>query len=776
MSVDDTEQPASLHMSTDPAWCAAVLLKSNRLVGTLDGTGDSSADRASLFHFNDCLVAMAADLGECDLQHEPLDAMRAVSHLRKTIAVTLREAEQPRRLTRDGPLLTFATFDLLATAAGSCVLDTPAAIHDTATQGMAALRAACEQFAEFLHDVSVPHPLMNTMQSVATQKLVRRALSMQVLTNFFDSSRFACGAKAATESFGASWNAPPIEEHTRAAMGRTDAYMAMRLYTALQTVLAMMMMGVAKHCEESKEGGDRDEWDQTAMGKAVVELRARIGSALAWYDGEKRTQAQERGRTYTAQTPGCVASLQEQAAALATAVAGNALLYDAWVCGLGSAKLFKIPTHNLRWVGYNATYTFWAAVGTATEIRHVHYEGAQHRRVVGVEYAATIVGAMVLGSALDEKYRPLVQLSSSMRTAMEVVAHPASPCSAWPPMSNFYGRDYAETERKVTAKAAREGKDPEGREVGESFGYRLEWMGYLSKLGTGHQVRVQTRTTGMASRVVAAVTSLARAEALATEGASAMPMLSGNAIHHMHGVALAAEPLLDGSALIERGDAAYCRFLHMEAQVGSDDNPTSERAIKGLFVDKIIEKVAPLFKAWSGAALATEPFHEFFAEVWKRFNANMCKQGSPWADKVKRWLAHYAAGTHPSRASGEGKLIHPWRVMHLQRAVARALLEERYGEEKIFPLSSTDKAAARLQRGLLGSLIDVYDYAPWGAHLVRRFCSMDDGHRMAKRKREGVGSTSTPVPRPVPHAPLAPSVGPPGSPSARRAAPVASFD
>ena len=158
---------------------------------------------------------------------------------------------------------------------------------------------------------------------------------------------------------------------------------------------------------------------------------------------------------------------------------------------------------------------------------------------------------------------------------------------------------------------------------------------------------------------------------------------------------------------------------------------------KQLFVERVLERTSPMFKGWSGGVLVAESYHDFFAEVWKRFNDSLRHEGSPWHAKIVSWLEHYAAGTVPTRANGASKLIHPWRAQRLQQSVARMLLEERYGESVVQTLATSEtRAAARLYRALLGGVIEVYDYVPWASHLVRRFCTMQPHRVAAKRRRE----------------------------------------
>jgi len=156
---------------------------------------------------------------------------------------------------------------------------------------------------------------------------------------------------------------------------------------------------------------------------------------------------------------------------------------------------------------------------------------------------------------------------------------------------------------------------------------------------------------------------------------------------------------------------------------------------KTLFTDTIVERVSAPYKEWSGGVLITDVYGDFFAEVWCRFNANMRHEGSPWGAKLERWLAHYENGTTPPRASGESKLIHPWRAVFLMRSVAQTLLAETHSDDKIKTFSDANtRAALRVQRSLIASLIRVLDHAPWAAHIIRKFCV----HSERKRRRDQV--------------------------------------
>jgi len=717
-------------------WVADLVLKANRLVGKYPGLLDTPEQREHTLSFTSTFMLGMAK-GE-RVESEAHDVIYCMSQLRKAISALIAEAGTP--LHSDKAHLSYTAFDWLQSAARqqsalAQALSDSSTLRHVCVKGVMVLRAALSDAATYYMDgegVPIGGSLMETMMGDEMPKLVCRALSTQFLATLFDCTRLAAGARLANRAFGDEL-APLTDDVRRCELARADAYMAMRLYKSLELVVAMMMMGVAKRAENA---GKRDTWSLSAEGKEVIALRTSIGETLKAYDNSKREPAARAGKSYTAQTPGCVAALQEQAALLAAHInEPNSALYTALVAGLGEAQLFSIPTRlsPLRGITPNSKYTFWEATAAVAELHIPKYPHGNDGRVPSFEAATTMTASMVMTSAL-EKLEPLVQASGSMRAAMQEAS------KAWPPSTNFYGRDYAETERKITAKAAREGRDPEGREVGESFGYRLEWMGYLAN---GAPPRPVSRGGwDDQSRLAASITTLSRVEMLTSEGGrTPLPIPSGNAIHHIHGVGLSVDPgLIEArwkllgrsprqSPYYEVGDDRYRQLA--AHHIG---DPLMR---KQLFVERVLERTAPMFKGWSGGVLVAEPYYDFFAEVWKRFNDSLCHESSPWSGKIRRWLEHYEAGTTPPRANGEAKLIHPWRAQHLQQAIARTLLEETYGETTVLALATPEsRASTRLFRALLSSVIEAYDYAPWASHLVRRFCTMEEHRAAAKRKRE----------------------------------------
>ena len=479
-----------------------------------------------------------------------------------------------------------------------------------------------------------------------------------------------------------------------------------------------------------------------------------------------------------------MAALQEQAATLAMRAhyeEHDHGLHEALVCALSETGMFDVQVSAQGPVAKRCTY--WHAVRLVAAARKDAWTGHADQRVAPLLAAMQQVwSAFVFGQAHDGG-PTLVSATPAMAKAMRQAMEPA------PPVENFYGRDYAETDRKVLARAVKEGRDPQGREAGEAFGYRLEWMGMLSG---ERPVRAPVAPTAEATaRARAAITSMAVGEALVRAGAPvrALPIASGNAIHYMHAVAAAKEPSqlrlvwVAGrhpahSFLLDKGDPKHAgAVLQTDARITATAretrSPSHYLLRKQAFVEKVAERTAVPFRAWSGGALATDAYHAFFSEVWRRFNENLKRPGTPWSDKIARWLEHYEAGTTPARANGEAKLIHPWRVMYLQQSVARTLLEEEWGESTILKMQTSDeRAAARMHRALLHRLITVYDYPPWASHLIRRFCSMDE-HR-ARRRREDTDPPPVPPPSPPSSLP-APKRARSGSPSLAHPPPSAAW-
>lgn len=740
-------------------WVADVLLKGNRLLSVLPGLGETADDRDRLDNYNLHLVHMAAGshrLGagpnsnpEAD-EHYTRELVTALSQLRRAVNSQLRAAGT-RETSDHNKHFSYAAFDWLRAAASDdlgAARPPPQPIYEnapkcfepyadmimqaedtiaTAEGGLKKLRAFLEDLTSHFMEVEVTERAqhaMDILKSSAVDRLVRGALNMQLLVCFFDSARLAAGARATHASW--SRHQDLSSDVVRAEEGRTSAYMAMRLYAALEIVVAMMMMGCAR---KAQDDGNRDAWPDTPAGKAVLAYRQQVGAVLTAYDSHKRAAAEQAQRTYTAQTAGYVAALQEQAASLSMhAIEGDGALFEGLALGFGSAEVILMP-QLMPTNSKDNRHTLWHAIGWACHERM----RSEHETEWSLQGAMAATVSTLVFHAVDPKTKSVMHFTDAMRKAMtEASRH-------WPSVSSFYGRDYQDTERKVSSKAAREGRDPHGRETGEAFGYRVDWMGYLS----GTSVRPKAPPSAeVDARVSAAISSAAVVEGLFADSANRMPIASaGNAIHVIHGASLTMEPQqlarahhagrVESSFMFDPLDERH--KLRMATLCADIKNQPLEW--KGVFSERVVERVANPFKAWSGGALATEMWHGFFAEVWKRFNDNLRREGGPWADKLKRWMDHYQAGTTPPRANGEAKLIHPWRVMFLQKGVAGALLTELYSEAKVLTAGSTRmRTALRVQRSLLTTFIASYDFAPWAAHIIRRLCAPDE--QRAKRRRE----------------------------------------
>lgn len=791
-----------------PLWMADVLLKGNRLLGTSPGGCDTAQQRGWHAAYNRLLIEMASGAPDADVGAQGNDSSGCISHevvkhtiasmslQRRAIAARLRGATDPlTRAAHDAH--SFAAEDWLLTAvdadADALALGSESKSFSVAERGVGRLRALLADLSATYMDTELSpraSRAMSTLTSSATTRIVRNALTMQAVVRLFDCGWLATGARINRAVFGEG-AAPVGADVPRAEAGRADAYAAMRLCTGLQAIVALMMMGASRRYEGAD--GNRGRWATTPMGRAVLDYREEVALALSAYDNTKRRTAADGGHAYKAQTPGYVAALQEQAATLAMRAhyeEHDHGLHEALICALRDPGMFEV-----RLPGVSASRcTFWQAVGHVADARAGAWTGHADGRTASVGAAMQQVwSSLVFGQGATEAWSadasaatPLISPTPAMVKAMRQAMQYA------PPVENFYGRDYAETERKVLARAIKEGRDAQGREAGEAFGYRLEWMGMLS--GERAVRAAVAATAESTARVRAGITAMATSEALATASGGAMralPIASGNAIHYMHAVAAAKEPsqlrLVWGagrhpahSFLLDKGDPKNAgAVLQRDASIAATPRDLKLDTLylqrKQAFVEKVAERTAVPFRAWSGGALATDAYHAFFSEVWRRFNDNLKRPGTPWSDKIARWLEHYEAGTTPARANGEAKLIHPWRVMYLQQSVARALLEEAWGESSVLKMQTpAERAAARMHRALLHRLITVYDYPPWASHLIRRFCSMDE-HR-ARRRREDGNAPSPSPPSPPDTAPEPPPLPPPkraraGSPSLARPAP-----
>ena len=537
-----------------PLWVADVILKGNRLLGTAPGACETAQQREWHAAYNRWLVQMASGGGAAAADRDsPQDqamvchTIASLSALRRATGQRMRAATDPlTKATND--LHSFAAKDWLLAASGqdpdALALGSAQREHETAERGMGRLRALLTDLSVAYMDAEPSERAeraIETLMSEATARIVRNALTMQAVVGLFDSARLATGARINLAVFGEG-GAPLCADVPRAEAGRADAYAAMRLYAGLQTIVALMMMGASRRYEGTD--GHRGRWAEKPLGRAVLGYREEVARALQAYDGTKRRSAVEAGHVYKAQTPGYVAALQEQAATLAMRAhyeEHDEGLHEALICALSEPGMFDVCLPGGARV---ARCTFWQAVREVSEARTDAWTGRADQRVAPLCAAMQQVWSAFLfgvgepepSAGAEAAPPPLVAPTPAMCKAMRQAMESA------PPVANFYGRDFAETERKVIARAAKEGRDPQGREAGEAFGYRLEWMGLLSG---ERAVRPPVASTGESTaRVRGAITAMAMSEAFATAGGGsrALPIASGNAIHYVHTVAAAKEP------------------------------------------------------------------------------------------------------------------------------------------------------------------------------------------------------------------------------------------
>lgn len=737
-------------------WIADLILKVNACVGAFEELQDDDESRRNQLQFGRLLSEIAGASLAFDAVMDIGQARCIVytaSKIRRGIATHLRAAQC---LELDGNVVQFplAAYDLLTSAASDLPMECARAefqparrvgegseLANQSESTMRLLHSGLDKLRSVLTDASLIYAdaenidasvdVMKIMCGRQTLTLVRNALNARAVVCFFDSVRVATGVMASSHALGHDF-AAAIPDVKRAAIGRADAYAVQRLYRALELIVAAMMMGQAQRAEES---GHRDAWSDTSTGQEILRTRHEIGECLRAYDAQKRATAARAHRTYCAQTPGYVSLLQEQAAniMLKTQESGSQM-HRAIIDALSLPRLFRLQygtcdEQECRW-------SYWEAVDRIQVWREEAFAATNDRRVAPISNAIAMVGGSAVMSATDRSLNLPVMLTTSAHEAMRMAS------KEWPPMSNFYGKDYALTERKVTAKAAKHERDP--REVGEALGYRTEWVGFLS--GARDCKRQAEKGVHADSRFRGAITSLAHAEMLGRDlpdgvYSSPMPAPYGASIHNLHGVALSMEPALlraaaeaghpDRSHLFEHADAHYNdRMCALDERMGfAESSAIYDRIVleRRIVLQDRIEKVSTAFKSWSGGAVATDLFHPFFLEVWRRFNANLRAESSPWHSVVQEWVQHYAAGTEPKRQGGASKLMHPWKCMHLQRGVARALLEEWVGEPVVRRTESAEaRSAMRIQRCMLESVIALYDFAPWASHVMRRFCSIDE--------------------------------------------------
>jgi len=723
----------------DECSCAGILLKANLLIGAFDGLLGNDEERFHALNFGNVLISMAQSPNvkfEGDLYGSVfcISQIRRVINSRLCAARSKSSASDSASASASDSFLSFAALDLLYAAfsinSTDRIEDTP--ILYLCTQGEQALRGVLSDISLFYVDKTTDRSalgssLVDKFSCVRTCQIVARALTTQVLASLFDSTRLAAGARIANTVFGDEL-APLHADVERAEMARADAFAVSRVYAALNLVVALMFMGCAKRAEQE---GSRDSWSSSSVGRAAIEFRDDVGDILKSYDEKRRSVVSapsgpsgEGRRAYSAQTPGSVAALQERAAFLAlNTLEENSQLLEAMYLGFGSAKVFRISA-DLEF----GKCTYWAAVSKLASLRENCYAGHSDGRVCPVFNSILTMNSMILPSAiaiiqqksavsaaaspsspsLEGAPGGLVHLTESMQLAMLETS------KNWPSVDVFFGREFRDSRRKIAAKAKRENRDSNGRETGEMLGYSAEWARYLV---TGPPNAIRHATSGV--RVGAAVTSLAASESLARDGISS-PLVApfGNSAHLMHAVSLTCDPtnIKQKTRLVERGDDAY------RAALAAAD--PLER--KKLFAERIVERATVHFKEWSGAAIATDMFGEFFAAVWAKFNAQIRLQNSA---TVEIWKRHYLSNSTPMR--GDSKLMFAWKVMNEQKKIA-VDFSRVWFDERIAKVDNSDELVAeRLNFSLVFQFIKVMDFAPFAQHIQKFFC----GKRESKKRR-----------------------------------------
>lgn len=770
-----------------PEWCAAFLVKANRLLGVYHGLLDTPEQRDNAITFNLYMTRLISDEGADEMADGMSDGMTdgvsekesashpshlhgvlyTVSQLRKAIskrvetASALGELEEPYRSEL---ALSYGALDWLNAAAHTTTSDitsalrSPTKLYDLCVYGNTVIRKAVSDASKYYMESNVEQPaiittLTNRTSLRCTRRLVTRCIVMHTLTTLFDGTRLAAGARLANRAFGDALS-PLVDDVRRAELGRSDAYAIMRIYCCLELIVAITMMGAARLSQDIS----RDEWINTPAGRDILAFRKNVGDTLKAYDDAKRKSAADSQRAYTVQTSGYAAALHEQAALFVAHInEPGRPLYDALVAGF-TTKLFCDATSDLvgnsRAISATPPKSFWHAAMSLVRLHEARCTQGNTHRIIPLETAVAVVMATVVfdcarskdvctpkrSSEYTETAKTLVWPSESLSIARRQASH------GWPNREAFYGRDYADTDRKIAARVMHDGRDPEGREMGESLGFKREWVEYWMRNSESVPLTplvplVPSAPTSSFSdedcvHTTAAVCTLARVETLSVIPTlftpmhmtpHALPSIANNAIGYTHGIALSCEPGVcttdNANALYNVGDDRYRRDA-----IQKSDNILAQ---KQLFSERMLERTTPLFRAWSGGVLLTECYRPIFAETWKRFNSKIRHADSEWSPKIARWIAHVESGN--DRAPPGAKLIHPWRAMRLQQAICRDILEETHGENVAGALSDQrERTGLRLHRALLHRLINVLDYAPWAPHIIRRFCA---GDRKGPRKK-----------------------------------------
>ena len=390
---------------------------------------------------------------------------------------------------------------------------------------------------------------------------------------------------------------------------------------------------------------------------------------------------------------------------------------EAIVDGLTLAPLYRVTgTHEKR-------LTFWEAAQSVHERRMVFADarfGVTH--VDSAESSAAMVAAATV-FADNQTTGWFVSMLPSFAKASRSVWH-----DSWPSRERFYGSNYRDTERKMLAKMKQAGRNE--NEIGEDIGYRDGWGRYLCGVRPRAPTGQAARSTEASARLAAAAVIHARAAVLADD-ASALPTPTGGGVHVAHAAALELHPSLlaqvPGGAGLLVDHPPRLWFAAADSRVRKE--PLQWRAeIARASSDRIIYA----FRSWSGGCLLTDLYPDFFSEVWSRFNAALCAEGSPWRDTMEEWVAETTRpGNAPPRSK---KLMHPHRVMKMQQNIATTLLREQYGQAAQSAATTPGmRAAIKLNGAMLKEIVDRLAYAPYAGHVTRRFCPTESG--VQKRKR-----------------------------------------
>lgn len=545
--------------------------------------------------------------------------------------------------------------------------------------------------------------------------VVRRSMCMNALVVFSDHVLAAAVANAA------SLTASSIAEESdvmRAARGRADAFACQRLYASLAGLIGMMMMGAAERA--GRELGCRDKWTQTQGGVRTLEIRRRVERVLDAYDRSKRRASDLTGDTYTAQTPGYVAVLQELMGGIVMQARDCEATMAAIVDGMCLAPLYRVTG------AQDKKLTFWQAALAVHERRMVYSDARVNVPYVSsAESSAAIVAAATVFSDNEPTGWFVSVLTTFGKAARSVFE------GYWPDRQRFYGSNYRDTERKQAAKMKQAGRSD--HEIGEAMGFREPWARYLIGIRPRPPSAHCSRSTEAVARLVAAIAVHTRA-AMYSDDAAALPAPMGGGVHVAHAAALEVHPTL----LAEVGDSVGHLVEHPPHgwYVVADGRVKKEPLEWRTEIAKTSsDRIIYAFRAWSGGAVMTDLFADFFSEVWKRFNDVLCAEGSPWRETMDEWKAE---AMRPSEAPPRSKkLMHPYRVMQMQQGIANTLLNERFGPAvQEAETSPAARASLKLHHALIKEVVNRMAYAPYAGHMTRRFCPTESGAQKRKRVSE----------------------------------------